>query len=326
VPQLLDAYLQRLATERNLSPLTLRNYRTDLEHYVRWLAAEGIDPLAIDRRTFRRYLASVDGAGTARGSVARKVSTIHTFYRRLVQDGLLPADPLHGVRPPKQERRLPKVIADKAVTDLVAVPVGEGPSALRDRAILEVLYAAGLRVSELAGLNVADVNMDEWTLRVTGKGNKQRIALFGEPAARALRAYLHNGRPKLASGKAEAALFLNRDGGRLSVRAVQLMVRRSGVAAGIEAKTHPHLLRHSFATHMLDGGADVRVVQELLGHARATTTQIYTHVTEARQREVYDQAFYNVLRPRRGRKSAGGTGKEPQAGNGPTATPSPSPT
>jgi site-specific recombinase XerD len=302
---LLGEYLHRLEAERNLSPLTLRNYRTDLEQYFRWLAAEGIDPLGVERRTFRRYLAVVDGAGTARGSIARKVSTIHTFYRWLVQQGALTSDPLHGVRPPKQDRRLPKVMPNEAVADLITAPDGEDPAALRDRAILETLYAAGVRVSELAGMDVRDLDLDEGTLRVTGKGNKQRIALIGGPAARALAAYLREGRPKLADGRAEPALFLNRDGGRLSVRAVQIMVRRYGAAAGIDGKTHPHLLRHTFATHLLDGGADVRVVQELLGHARATTTQIYTHVTEARQREVYTEAFYNAWRPKRARNPEG---------------------
>ena len=295
---LLDDYLLRLQAERNLSALTLRNYRTDLEHFFAWLDAEKVEPLALDRRTFRRYLATLDGTGMARGSVARKVSTIHTFYRWLVQESMLAADPLHGVRPPKQERRLPKVMHDTDVSDLLEAPAGDGPVVLRDRAILELLYATGVRVSELAGLDTADVDLDAGVLRVTGKGNKQRIVVFGAPAERALRVYLRDGRPQLAGGRAEAALFLNRDGGRLSVRAVQILVRRSGAAAGIEGRTHPHLLRHTFATHMLDGGADVRVVQELLGHTRATTTQIYTHVTEARQRQVYTDAFYNAWYPK----------------------------
>lgn len=297
--ELLDAYLRRFQAERNPSPYTLRNYRTDLEHFFRWLASEGVAPLALDRPTFRRYLATLEAAGTARGSVARKVSTIHGFYRRLVEDGVLTRDPLHGVRPPKQGRRLPKVLPTEEVQGLLETPQGDRPAALRDRAILELLYATGLRVSELVGLNVADVDLDDGRLRVTGKGNKQRLVLFGAPAARALRAYLRSGRPALADGRAEPALFLNRGGGRLSARAVQLLVRRAGVAAGITAPTHPHLLRHTFATHMLDGGADVRVVQELLGHARATTTQVYTHVTEARQRQVYDTAFFQAWRPKR---------------------------
>ncbi|MBI2760524.1 MAG: tyrosine recombinase [Chloroflexi bacterium] len=302
----MEDYARRLQAERNLSALTLRNYRTDLEHYVRWLDAESIDPMAIDRRTFRRYLASLDEARMARASVARKVSTIHTFYRRLVQDRVLDTDPLHGVRPPRQERRLPHIMPDGEVQGLLEAPEGDEPLNLRDRAILEILYAAGVRVSELVGLNLSDVDLDAETLRVTGKGNKQRIVLFGGPATRALRVYLRDGRPKLASGRPEAALLLNRDGGRLSVRAVQILVRRAGAAAGIDARTHPHLLRHTFATHMLDGGADVRVVQELLGHAKATTTQIYTHVTEARQRRVYTDAFYSTWHPKGERNAARG--------------------
>lgn len=296
---LVDAYLRRLQAERSPSPYTLRNYRTDLTHFFRWLETAGAAPLALDRRTFRRYLTLLEEQGTARGSVARKVSTIHGFYRWLVTEGLLARDPLHGVRPPKQGRRLPKVLPQDDVQNLLETREGTAPTALRDRAILELLYAAGLRVSELVGLNVADVDLDEGRLRVTGKGRKERLVLFGAPATQALQAYLRHGRPALAGERPEPALFLNRSGGRLSVRAVQLLVRRAGAAAGIEAPTHPHLLRHTFATHMLDGGADVRVVQELLGHARATTTQIYTHVTEARQRQVYDAAFFQAWRPRR---------------------------
>ncbi len=309
---LLEAYLLRLKAERNLSALTLRNYRTDLEHFLVWLAREQIEPPALDRRTFRRYLAGLDAGGMARASVARKVSTIHTFYRRLSRDGVLDSDPLHGVRPPKQDRRLPKVMASEQVNSLLEAPAGDDPAALRNRAILELLYATGVRVSELTGLDTGDVDFAEDTLRVTGKGNKQRIVVFGVPAERALRAYLRDGRPKLARGRAEAALLLNRDGGRLSVRAVQLLVREAGIAAGIETRTHPHLLRHTFATHLLDGGADVRVVQEILGHSKSTTTQIYTHVTEERQRHVYTEAFYNTWRPRRAKPTAGGDDPTPR--------------
>ena len=306
---LVDDYILRLKAERNLAALTLRNYHTDLTHFFDWLAGEGIAPEAVDRRAFRRYLAALDADGIARASIARKVSTIHTFYRRLVQDGVLPTDPLHGVRSPKQERRLPRMLPEDEVASLLEAPDGDGPTDLRDRAILELLYASGLRVSELTGLDTADVDLDGGTLRVTGKGNKQRVVVLGGPAERALRVYLRDGRPKLARGQAEPALFLNRDGGRLSVRAVQLLVRESGIAAGIEARAHPHLLRHTFATHLLDGGADVRVVQELLGHSKSTTTQIYTHVTEARQRQVYTDAFYNSWHPRRRNAERGARNK-----------------
>src|SRR5581483_6332564 len=208
---LIESYVHRLEAERNLSALTLRNYRTDLAHFFDWLAAEGIDPLAIDRRSFRRYLATLDAADVARASVSRKVSTIHTFYRRLVHDAVLPADPLHGVRPPRPVKRLPRVLQEADAQAVVEAPSGDGPLALRDRALLELLYGAGVRVSELAGLDVRDVDLEEETLRVTGKGNKQRLVVFGGPAARAMHAYLRDGRPRLAGGRPEPALLLNRD-------------------------------------------------------------------------------------------------------------------
>jgi site-specific recombinase XerD len=213
---------------------------------------------------------------------------------------------LEGVRPPRRERRLPSLI-DKDEAILIASAVaGDSPGDLRDRAILELLYGSGLRVSELASLDVAALDRDDWTLRVTGKGNKQRLALYGRPAADAIDRYLADGRPLLAR-HATPALFLNgRDGGRLSVRAIELLVRKYAAAAGVEGRVYPHLLRHSFATHLLDGGADLRIVQELLGHESAVTTQIYTHVTEERQRQVYTDAFYNQWHPRSERRSMRG--------------------
>jgi tyrosine recombinase XerC len=304
VDVLLEGYLARLRVERNLSAYTLRNYRTDLSHFFHWWdRTEGTDPLAVTRGSFRRYLAALDADGAARGSVARRVSTIHTFYRHLVQEGVLDTDPLLELRPPKKPKTLPRVLPESAVAALLAAPDGHTEIGVRDRAIVELLYAAGVRVRELTGLNVEDVDLHELTLRVTGKGSKQRIVLFGEPAERALRAYLKTARPRLVRREREPALFLNRDGGRLSPRAVELLVRKYAAAAGIDERAYPHLLRHSFATHMLDGGADVRIVQELLGHSSAATTQIYTHVSEQRQRQTYTDAFYNQWQPRKARKS-----------------------
>jgi tyrosine recombinase XerC len=311
---LLDAYLARLRVERNLSDYTLRNYRTDIGHFLDWWQREeGSDPLSVTRPTFRRYLAALDADGVARASVARKVSTVHTFYRHLADEGVLPADPLRELKPPKKPQTLPRILKEDAIRALLAAPDPETETGVRDRAILELLYAAGLRVRELTGLDLGDADLDEQTLRVTGKGNKQRIVLFGDPAERALRLYLKTVRPKLARDAKQRALFLNKDGGRLSPRAVELLVRRYAAAAGIDERAYPHLLRHSFATHMLDGGADVRIVQELLGHTSASTTQIYTHVTEARQRQVYTDAFYNQWQPRKARgkrQEARGMGQE----------------
>ena len=345
-------YVAELKAERNLSQYTLRNYRTDLTQWVDWCESNGHDALVVTRGVFRSYLAALDSGGVARASVVRKVSTIHGFYKALLRDKVLDKDPLHGLRPPKQGTRLPKVLNQNDATALVesgaervlAAGPERLPFALRDRALLELLYASGVRVSELVSLDVSDVDLHERTLRVTGKGNKQRVVVIGAPAAAALSVYLKHGRQQMnaeggarnadhsngeretrgskspirdeppASAEHDAAgrttlpkprfalsgpLFLNRDGKRLSVRAIQIMVKEQGEAAGLEKRTHPHLLRHSFATHMLDGGADVRIVQELLGHSRATTTQIYTHVTEERQRQTYDAAFFNAWRPRK---------------------------
>ena len=292
--ELLDAYVRYLVAERNLSRYTLRNYRSDLSEFGRYLdEAEGIKPLDVDRQSFRRYLVHLRERDAASASVSRKVSTVHGFYRWLAREGRLPSDPLAGVRSPKREQRLPSVLRKEELTALVEAADSDTPQGLRDRAILELMYAAGVRLSEVVGLDIANLDAAERTLRVRGKGNKERIVLVGQPAEKALRRYLSQARPKLA-GDGEQALFLNRDGGRLSGRSIQQIVRRHALRAGLDQRVFPHLLRHSFATHLLDGGAEIRVVQELLGHASASTTQIYTHVTEERQRQVLEEARNNL--------------------------------
>lgn len=310
---LVEAYLTALHAERHLSAYTVRNYRSDLYDLLRWLEARDIAPGQISRAVFREYLVTLNTRGTARASVTRKVSTAHSFYRHLAREGTLALDPLLGVSPPRRERRLPSLLPESQAASVMTAPNGDQPTALRDRAILELLYGAGLRVSELAGLDVVDLDRDDWSVRVTGKGNKQRIALYGRPAADALDRYLADARPLLVRAAAQA-LFLNgRGGGRLSVRGIELLVQRYAAQAGIERRVYPHLFRHSFATHLIDGGADVRIVQELLGHESAGTTQIYTHVTEERQREVYTQAFYNQWHPRSERRSARGRNTEQES-------------
>jgi site-specific recombinase XerD len=290
---LLDRYLAVLQAERNLSAFTVRNYATDLRHLFAYLAERSLDPLAISRTVFRGYLASLVEANVARASVTRKVSTAKSFFRWLRLNGIMEDDPLATVHGPKQPRRLPHVLDVAAITDLIAAADGETPADLRDRALLEVMYACGLRVSEAAGLDVGAVDLEQLAMIVTGKGNKQRMAVMGEPARAALDRYLCRGRGPLYGTRrkhasATGALFLNRRGGRLSPRAIQLIVRKYALAAGIDERVHPHLLRHTFATHLLDGGAELRVVQELLGHASPNTTQIYLHVTEERQRKVVE--------------------------------------
>ena len=293
-----QALLERYLTERtgrNLSPLTLRNYRTDLGAFFDALALRGIDPLAATRTDLRRYLGDLLGRGVAAASVTRKVSTIRSFYRYLRNEGKLSSDPFFGVRGPRAPHRLPGVLTEADVVGLIQSADGSEPANLRDRALLEILYAAGLRVSEAAGLDRNDVDLRDRVVRVRGKGSKERVGVFGAPAAAAIARYLREGRSRLAAGK-EAALFLNRSGGRLSVRSVQSIVRKYAAKAGLPTAVHPHLLRHSYATHLLDGGADLRVVQELLGHESPNTTQVYLGVTEAKKRQAMEEALEAVGR------------------------------
>ncbi len=288
--ELLDAYVRHLVAEKNLSPFTLRNYRSDLLHFARYLEdEEGVPVLEADRMMARRYLGALKESGMATASLTRKVSTIRSFYRFLVREGKTESTPLTGIVAPKRERKLPTILSKDDLDTLIESADETTPVGLRNRAILEMMYASGVRLSEIVGLNLRNIDLDERTVVVRGKGNKERMVLLGEPAEKTLRRYLSAARPELATG-AEEALFLNRDGNRLSGRSVQNVVRKHALKAGLESHVWPHLLRHSFATHLLDGGAELRVVQELLGHASAQTTQIYTHVTAARQRETLNQA------------------------------------
>lgn len=286
----LDAYLRELGAVGGRSPHTIRNYRNDIGHFLRACAEKGVDALAIDRARFRAYLGELREAGIVAASVARRTTTIHGYYRFLQREGATERDLLYGVALPKKPKRLPKVVEPPHLRALIDTPDAATPAGARDRAILELLYGAGVRISELTGLDVAAVDLIEGRAIVRGKGARERVALFGEPAVRALEAWLERGRPALIKG-AQAALFLNRSGGRMSDRAVQMLVRRHALAAGIPREVHPHLLRHTFATHLLDGGADIRIVQDLLGHRSAATTQIYTHVSRARQAEVTEEAW-----------------------------------
>ena len=296
IQPLLDAYERYLIAEKNLSPFTLRNYRTDILNFVRYFDEhEDVGPLDADRQSFRRYLAAARDSGVVTASLSRKVSTIRNFFRFLVREGQLDTNPLAGVNAPKRERRLPTILTKHHISSLIQAADEETPQGLRNRAILELMYAAGVRLSEVVRLDLKNVDLSERTLLVRGKGNKERMVLIGAPAEQALRRYLADGRPRLV-GSEDSALFLNRDGGRLSGRSVQQIVRRHALRTGLDERVHPHLLRHSFATHLLDGGAELRVVQDLLGHASASTTQIYTHVTEEQSRRVYTQAFYNQVR------------------------------
>lgn len=286
----LAAYLRELQAVGNRSAYTIRNYRSDIGDFLRWSRESERDPLKTNRQQFRSYLGELRSRGIAPASITRRTSTVHGFYRYLLQEDATGRDLLYGTALPKRPRRLPKVLDHGSIAALIGAPDLSTPAGVRDRAILETLYGAGLRISELTALDLREVDLDEGMARVRGKGAKERIVLFGEPAVAALERYIDIARPALLV-ETTPALFLNRSGARMSARAVQMLVRKYALVAGLSQDVWPHLLRHSFATHLLDGGADLRIVQDLLGHSSANTTQIYTHVSQARQAEVSKRAW-----------------------------------
>lgn len=287
----LDEFLQNLAVGRGYSGHTVAAYRQDLQQFGAFLRAEGCSWTQVDRGVARRYMASMQRRGLAPSSIARKLAALRTFYAYLVRIARLPTHPLSGLGTPKQPQRLPRYLSVDETVALLSAPDPSTPRGLRDRAILEALYSTGLRVSELVALDLGDVDWGRREVRVRGKGDKERIAIFGQPARRALRAYLRSARPKLANERSGAAFFLNRFGGRLTDRSVRALVGEYARMAGLEDNVTPHTLRHTFATHLLEGGANLRIVQELLGHARLTTTQRYTHVSRRHLRQEYGRIF-----------------------------------
>ena len=292
-PQI-ERFLDHLAAERGLSPHTLGAYRRDLARYGAFLAGRGIDDVAgAGEEEVTAFVAHLSSSRTPEGkpygnsSVARSVAAVRSLHRFLVLEGEAGGDPSSGVVRPRVHRTLPRPLSVDEVARILASPTGETPVALRDAAILETLYGAGLRISELVSLDVDELDLEEGSVRVIGKGSKERIVPLGRYARDALRRYLANGRPSLASRSSKAAVFLNHRGGRLTRQGCDRILRGHVRRAGLRKRVSPHTLRHSFATHLLEGGADVRVVQELLGHASVATTQIYTLVTEQHLREVY---------------------------------------
>ena len=289
--QQIDHFLTYLVVEKNASPHTIDRYRREINECRLFLAQQGMhDWTGVDRQVLRRYLTWLNAQGYAKASIARRLSQLRSFGRFLVREDVVPTNPFRAVSSPKVPRRLPQPLSVSETVALLGAPDTSTPQGLRDRTILEVLYSGGLRVSELVGLNLSSIDWSRHELRVWGKGAKERIALLGEPAMDALRAYTELARPQLMSETATSALFLNRTGGRLTTRSVMNILQKYRKLSGLEKTVTPHTLRHSFATHLLDGGADLRSVQELLGHARLTTTQIYTHVSQSRAREVYLQS------------------------------------
>lgn len=283
----LEEYLGYLAVERGSSENTIASYGRDLARYVAWLAERGVtDPEDVTRQLIEEHVGALVDVGLAPSSVERAVSAIKGLHRFMVADELCSAFPTADLPLPAKPARLPDVISVEAAARLLDQPFPQTPSGLRDRAILETLYGCGLRASELCGLDLRSVVLDEALLRVRGKGGKERVVPVMGTAAAALSAYLEQGRGELVGRRSTQAVFLNVRGGRLSRQSVHAIVERYGRVAGIEG-LHPHTLRHSYATHLLEGGADLRAVQELLGHANIATTQLYTHVDRSHIRRVY---------------------------------------
>ncbi|HEX7495826.1 MAG TPA: tyrosine-type recombinase/integrase [Candidatus Limnocylindrales bacterium] len=335
-----ERFLQALDA-RGSSPNTIRSYRTGLEAYLAWLATNGHDWRSPTRNVLRTYLAALS-EGRGRRTVGQRLAAMRSFYRFATRQGLTPGNPLTAVATPRQPRRLPAVLSVAQTESLIAAASGwsetaSAPAAhaglaealsLRDVAIVETAYAAGLRIGELASLTVGSVDLKRGEVRVTGKGRKQRVSLLGRPARSAVAAYLDAGRPVLAARAVEGSegrrhstgaeavnvLFLNYLGGPLGVRGMRYRLERLRLIAGLPEGVSPHTLRHSFATHLLDGGADLRVVQELLGHESLATTQIYTHVSPARLRAAYTASHPRAKLSQVGRLD--GSARTPEGGPG----------
>jgi len=286
----LDAFLSWCRTVRHLSPHTLEAYGGDLSRLCAFLDRAGVpDARRVDVSLLRRFLATEETRGLARPSLARVVASTRSFFRWMHRERIVPTNVATALRSPRRHRTLPEPLSRVEVERVLTAPAEDGFLAVRAKAVLEVLYAAGLRVRELTRLSLADVDLSRGVLRVKGKGRKERLAFLGGPAREAVQRYLavRQIEPRLRS---EEAVFVNLRGGRLSVRGVERIVGKELARAGLAGRGTPHTLRHSFATHLLDAGADLRSVQELLGHSDLATTQIYTHVTTKRLRESYERA------------------------------------
>ena len=286
---LLSDYARFLTTTRQLAQPSVRNYLNDLASFMEFQAECGtIDRVQSPNRfVLRQYLAWLAAAGYARSSISRKLTALRIFSRWLLDNDAVSRDETDSVQPPKLPKRLPSAASEQEVERLLMSPDASTALGARDLTLLELIYGTGVRVSEVASMDVDSVDFPKREIRVLGKGSKPRIVMFGGRAAQLLKTYLDRVRGTLSARQSEPALFLNRFGTRLSVRGIQDIVKKHAKRAGLDAGFHTHTLRHSFATHMLDGGADLRVVQDLLGHSSPSTTQIYTHVTTEQARKVY---------------------------------------
>jgi integrase/recombinase XerC len=293
-----EDFLAHLRVERSASNLTLLSYRTDLGQFFDFLSREYQKPSEelstemINHKTVRKYLAEMQPSGLSRATMARKLASLRSFVKFMCREDILPGNPIANVSTPKQDRRLPRFLYPTEIDMLLNAPNTSRVLGRRDKAILETMYASGVRVSELVAINMGDINWGEETILIRGKGNKERLAPLGRQAKTALHDYMENSRNHLLqAGKAtNDAVFLNRFGGRLSARSIRNIIDKYVEEVAITQKVSPHTLRHSFATHLLNGGADLRSVQELLGHVKLSTTQIYTHLTRENIKTIYDNS------------------------------------
>ncbi|MBP2653768.1 MAG: xerD 7 [Firmicutes bacterium] len=286
-----NEFINYLAVERGLAQNTLESYGRDLRQYQNFLQSGQLDFIKdSNRNTIINYLSNLQSKGRAVSTISRNLAAIKSFYQYLVRERYLEKDPAVHLESPKLEKKLPKVLSIGEVEELLRQPNTFLPAGLRDKAMLELLYATGIRVSELISLNISDVNLDMGYIKCFGKGAKERIVPLGSIAAKCVQEYIQRGRQKLVRTYEEAALFVNHHGNRLTRQGFWKIIKKYAMEASINKEITPHTLRHSFATHLLENGADLRSVQEMLGHADISTTQIYTHVTKNRLKEVYDKS------------------------------------
>lgn len=285
--QLIHEFITYLSVERGLATNTLESYGRDLRQYSEYLEADSETLDAVSRSTVVAYLLHLQGQGKATATIARRLAALKAFYQFLLRERRINQDPTANLESPKLEKRLPKVLTVREVERLLAQPDPAQAAGMRDRAMLELLYATGIRVSELVSLSVVDVNLEMGYIRCSGKGAKERIVPLGSLAIQSCTEYLERARGRLVKHESEEALFVNHHGHRLTRQGFWKIVKKYADDAKIEKEITPHTLRHSFATHLLENGADLRSVQEMLGHADISTTQIYTHVTKGRLKEVY---------------------------------------
>lgn len=287
---LLDRFIAHLKIERGLSPNTVRAYSTDLNGYLEWAERTSVDPLTLSHRQLRLYLSELDAARYSRRTIARRLSALKSWFTYLITEGEVDSDPASVLVAPKIPKRLPRLVPSEQLDALLDAPDTSTPVGIRDAAILELLYASGLRVAELSGLSLGNLDLAQSQVLVTGKGDKQRLLPMHALAVDALRRYLADSRPQLAKPDSPDSVFLSVRGNALSSDAVRRLFKQYVRHVGAPDTLTPHAMRHTFATHLLESGADLRTVQELLGHVALSTTQIYTHVSMKRLQDVHSSA------------------------------------